>query len=209
MSVIVQFHNIGLLRVCTFAVLLGALTACEISYKRGASPSTMASDEQACRAKHSTTPSYQSCMKDRGWFISTADPTPRLAALASKEDKNISVTALKREFRADFADIDPPTTENTQTAKQVNPEQHKEPMAADVESSPTNSPDPNTPSTTAEERQRFVKVSSWWKFGGSAQQLATDQQKCHTAIGENESADPLLISKTMYQCMRKLGWFGI
>ena len=208
MNAMVHRHKLAALRICAFAAVLGALTACEISYKRGASPSTMVSDEQACRAKHETTAAYQSCMKALGWFISTADPTPGLAALTSKDDEDISIAALKREIQGESADVNSPATENTQSAKPSKAEPQRRPSVATIEPTPITSVPQNTPSA-ADDSEQPIKVSSWWKFGGSPQQLASDQQKCRAAVGENESADTLLISKTMYKCMRKLGWFGI
>ena len=76
-------------RFWCLAVLLYPLLGCEISYKRGASPSTMASDEKTCRSKHETTAAYQNCMKELGWFISTADPSPQIAALRSENKRDL------------------------------------------------------------------------------------------------------------------------
>ena len=198
-----------ILRASACLVILAALCACEISYKRGASPTAMASDEQSCRAENDSSEAYRDCMKDLGWFISSADPMPQLVALANKDDADISVAELQRELKVEPKASGESSLKSDKASKILTPTPKENVNANSVKAPQESIPaEKNLPASEAPSEQT-MKVSSWWKFGGSPQQLASDQQKCRAALGEENAEDGLLVSGTMYQCMRKLGWFGI
>ncbi|MEM7466089.1 MAG: hypothetical protein AAF387_04320 [Pseudomonadota bacterium] len=90
--------TLGYRTIAVYLVLL-LLSACEVTYKRGAVPTSMAADEQQCKSKHSEYAAYRECMVALGWFVSSADPTPQLAALTKKGRKDLSVEALKEELK--------------------------------------------------------------------------------------------------------------
>lgn len=196
-----------LARFCCFAILLYPLLGCEISYKRGASPSTMASDEKACRSKHDTTAAYQNCMKELGWFISTADPSPQFAALRSENKRDLSVEELKNEMQSETKSAAPIIEQEAKTLAVKKPT-----ATSDSPQALPSQPEPATAPPVEQKAERLkkpTKISSWWKFGGSAQQLDSDQEKCRAALDEPVGDDKLTVSNAMYVCMRKLGWFGI
>ena len=198
-----------ILRATVCMVTLAALCACEISYKRGASPTAMAEDEQSCRTENDSSEAYQNCMKNLGWFISSADPMPQLAALANNKEADISVAELQRELKVAPAASGEPSFKSDKASKALMPAPQKNGDANSVKAPQESSPAENNRPVREAQSQPAMKVSSWWKFGGSPQQLASDQQKCRAALGEENAGDGLLVSGTMYQCMRKLGWFGI
>ena len=197
------------LRASLSVVIFAALCACEISYKRGASPTAMVNDEQRCRAKHDSSEAYQNCMKDLGWFISSADPMPQLAALTDQDDADISITELQQALKAELTPSGKSSLGPDKTPKTLTPAPQKNVTANSVEAPQKSNPAENNRPAIEAPSEQAMKVSSWWKFGGSPQQLASDQQKCRAALGEENSEDELLVSATMYKCMRKLGWFGI
>ena len=198
-----------MLRASVCMVILAALCACEISYKRGASPTAMASDEQSCRAENDSSEAYRDCMKDLGWFISSADPMPQLVALANKNDTDISIAELQQELKVEPKASVEPSLKSDKVRNTLTPAAQKNVIANSVEAPQKSIPIEKNPSVSESPSEQTMKVSSWWKFGGSPQQLASDQQKCRAALGEETAGDGLLVSGTMYQCMRKLGWFGI
>ena len=71
MTVSDQVSVAGFLVAMSLALLLGCSS---VTFKRGASPTTMADDERACRAENgSEKAAYRTCMRDRGWFIAYLD----------------------------------------------------------------------------------------------------------------------------------------
>lgn len=68
----------------------------------------------------------------------------------------------------------------------------------------------NAPKKPADPLDVF-KISSWWKMGGSTDQLNGALNACVATLGESHRPDPLAQRATrgLLLCMRQSGWYGL
>jgi len=73
--------------------------------------------------------------------------------------------------------------------------------------SPTATPRPSTPPVP----RGPVRVSSWWKFGGTAGEFTAAREACLATLQEPHSANvnENVASLALVACLRRAGWVGI
>jgi len=64
---------------------------------------------------------------------------------------------------------------------------------------------------SAEPHVQNSNVTSWWKFGGSSEQLARDQNTCLGKLEKNSPHDDIVweASAELQKCMRDRGWRSV
>lgn len=67
-SNVLRWVALAALLVLSAVVLAGCAGA---TFKRGASPDSIAADERACREKTATDEEYADCMRERGYVVSS------------------------------------------------------------------------------------------------------------------------------------------
>jgi len=165
-------------------VLLGGCA--DASFKMGADATQLRADRKACEASSDV----NACMEGKGW-----------SSLAFKKDSASSEV-----------------TEESPALAQAQP---REPDQAAVASSPTVLPSPATsevkdfrvahgkppkPRAAAKDPMTLVKVTSWWKLGGSKPQ--DDIKACVAALGSQHAPDYIAqtVTQGLISCMAKAGW---
>ncbi|MDI1309354.1 MAG: hypothetical protein PSV17_07960 [Methylotenera sp.] len=168
------------------SVLLTALllSACsEIAYKRGATASDLAAMKKNCTAKDSTKEAIAKCMADNGWTIQNLDGEETIASMQNEPDPVIEATE-----NADNRQIGKPVvaTKTTSTEKSFSQKKLTDPMD-------------------------MFQISSWWKLGGSPDNLKSSIQECVNSLGE--AHEPGIQSKKVTRglllCMQKKDWHGL
>lgn len=173
--------------VFAVAVILVAISISgyEVSYKRGASPSTMSADETMCRDAAVSDDSYRSCMREHGWFVADepVDPSRVIATGPTAVDKKA------------FFTVDKATVVDS--------------GEADTASSSAE-PDGDESAVAQTESNEPISVSSWWKLAAPPNGLDRDIKACVQELGQahRPAAGATKVSPQMYQCLRASAWFG-
>lgn len=206
-------------------VIASALVAgcSSVTFKRGATPTTMATDERRCRKENPADGAFRACMRDQGWFVAGgADATPTPAS--DRTGEHTSPLARVIDFSAPIpaAPAQAPTPATTPTmstqsqapatspaATTATPRQRQLPVAAVVSapSSPAAAPEP-APTAT---EPALIGVASWWKFGGTAGGLDADIAACTRKLGNAHRPAPAatLVTREMGACLREHGWYAL
>lgn len=208
-------------------VIASALAAgcTSVTFKRGATPTTMAADESRCRKADPADTAFRACMRDKGWFVAGgSDGGSSPAAPSDRAGEHTSAMAKVIDFSAPIpaaqAQAPAPVTSpamSTQSqapatspaATTATPRQRPSPVAAVVSapSSPAATPDP-APSAT---EPTLIGVASWWKFGGTAGGLDADIATCTQKLGNGHRPAPAatLVTREMGACLREHGWYAL
>lgn len=203
------------------AVLLAMGSGCtSVTFKRGASPTTMAADETACREDNATEDTYRSCMRDNGWFVagggnttaqSATSQSGRAGTGSSPASKVIdfSLPVTEPEDRAAQRSVtQPPSPVTSSVATSTTP-----PASSSIDPSPSKLPPVSESSGAVAlvDEGLLVGVASWWKFGGTAAGLDADIDDCTGELGDNHRPAPAatLVSRAMGGCLRERGWYAI
>jgi len=165
------------------SMLLGLSAGCaSLTFKRGASPEALRSDERACRAESSDDAGYGECMRDRGAFVAGA------AGMAPGGDG-----APKA--------VEPPRGDPMHG---VEPAPAMEQQAAPAIAPPTDSEEPLDPLA-------LVTISSWWKLGASGDALDGAIDTCASELGETHrpAKGAANVTVGLRECLRKAGWYPL
>jgi hypothetical protein len=169
---------------------LSLLSACgQISYKQGGSTQDLKVVERQCRAHSTDESGYKSCMKDKGWstmddFSVEADKTRASSAPSPAENS----PALMQETGKTQAPAAMPMTDMPMNG------------AAD-QRPPQPTPAPSVPAG-------MVKVASWWKLGGTADDLNDALLACNVP-SDNGGVTARIVPKAILGCMKQHGWRAI
>lgn len=208
-------------------VIASALTAgcASVTFKRGATPSTMAADESRCRKADPADSAFRACMRDKGWFVAGgADAATSTGAFPDRAGEHTSPMAKVIDFSAPTAAARaqapaPATTPTLSTQSQApatspaattaTPRQRQLPVAAVVSapSSPAAAPEP----APIAAEPTLIGVASWWKFGGTAGGLDADIAACTHKLGNGHRPAPAatLVTREMGECLREHGWYAL
>ena len=188
--------------------VLGGVTACgEVTFKRGAGPDAMQASEQSCRAKTSDVDAYAGCLRAAGYTY--AKPSETDALFVDEKDEPAA-----DESAAALAD-----TAGTETI----PHQPPADVAALNHAAPTVSVEPSdragqSQPTSAKAKTKLiadplaeVSVASWWKLGGTARGLESDQGLCAGTLGHAHRVAPnaKVVTIGMLRCLKDNGWFAV
>jgi hypothetical protein len=207
------------------AVLLLAATlagcGATFSFKPGAGPDRMSSDEHQCGQAGDE--GFVECMRSLGWYVSdgeigsapTVTPIVAAAEVPSAAPPAVTPAALK---------VAPPTVAAPSPAAE--PERAiavEAPVAtppAAVEASAAPSPLPTAthivpapavqaPGPGGETLPR-VRVGSWWKFGGSAAALDASVAACVAKLGPPHQPDrgAIVVTVALRDCLKAEGWYA-
>ena len=167
------------------------LTSCgEVSFKRGAGPDQYARDKSLCQKSNTQVDQVQKCMEDSGWSVAKLDKIDLdLVAVAHPEDNQRTV--IKK-------DEDNSKSETVKTNPEINQPKSKE---------------SSTSLSNKEETivNKNFKISSWWKMGGSDDQLKVGIKSCSEELNETPIVDSnfKIYSRDFLICMKKFGWSGL
>ncbi|MDI1298465.1 hypothetical protein [Methylotenera sp.] len=163
------------------------LSACgELAYKRGATANDLASMKKTCATKDSAKEAVAKCMSDNGWTVQNLDVADPIASMQSEADPVIEATEDK---------------DNRQTAK---PQLVSKPNTTNTENSVPQESKPADPMDT-------FKISSWWKLGGSPDNLKSSIQECVKSVGEahEPNVQSKKVTRGLLLCMQKKDWHGL
>ena len=163
------------------------MAGCNIWIKRGAGADQLTVDQAECAAQaggDAAGPGYLECMQGRGWY---------------HQDKSLEpVGAEPRVWPKPLpSDSAPPVPHEPRTGEPPGHEKGS-PPADSAEEAPE------------VEIRRGYDVGSWWKIGGTTEQLHQDQQACLSELGSAGSSSGLQWSATpeFVHCMKQKGWYG-
>lgn len=177
------------------AAMLGvtlSIAGCgEMVFKRGADPGAMAATQAECRAASGVEAAYLACMEREGFlvkgsqdsvFVDGVLPQPGAGAVTSETPAGGSPDAATPAAQVVTSSASAPA-----------------PASLAVAAPP--------PSNDPLER---VAVGSWWKMGGTAEQLADAQAKCVETLGSGHRPAPegIEVTRAMVDCLRGAGWRG-
>lgn len=188
--------------VCCAAILIVSICTggcASYSFKRGASPDSMAADELVCRAPQED---FHSCMRDRGWFIASdlddQKPTAPMSDSSVTATESSSAATLTASVHAAA-----PTLDVVATADPIAPAANRARLKQiqSVEALRTDTSDPLTP----------LAVGSWWKFGGNPSGLESDTIACIGKLGNAHRPEPAatVVTQGMHSCLKENGWYAI
>lgn len=201
-----------LLDVVFVATMVGVVAGCAtVSFKRGAGPESMSVDEKACRASTSDEDGFLQCMRDRGWYIAVTKPAPgggleveEPTGLAPAEPVTPALAAVVPTPKATQAVAAPTTIAPTPasidpaaaTPVAVVPAPASIGAAAVAPAAPDSLP--------------RVRVSSWWKLGGTAADLDRSIAACVAQLGEphKPDANATVVTVALQSCLRQAGWYS-
>jgi len=170
--------------VFSFAILFG-VSGCKYWYKPGGTAAELQRDEDSCRVRsgaENSTPEFVDCMHAR-----SQPDNPAPAARASAQSDQAKTVPVQTDTSTRPARSKPSRPENVPEVVPIPAEQSAEPHI---------------------ENQN---VSSWWKFGGSPEQLAQDQDICLGKFDKNPSGDGIAweASAELQNCMKGRGWRAV
>lgn len=202
--------------ILAIVALLLASGCATVTFKRGAGPGSMRSDEDACRATSTDETAYTECLRERGWFVagkaagaetpaSEPETAAEPAAAASSNRASAPATAP-----AEAPRLTPPaeTPRPAPIAAPPAPAPASAPKAAPaaaVKASAT-----TAPPTPADPLSK-VGVGSWWKLGGTAADLDRAIATCVDTLGEAHRPSPAatLVTVGLRDCLRSAKWFPV
>lgn len=174
------------------ATLLGValcLAGCgEMVFKRGADPGTMAAAQADCRAAGDA--AYVACMEGKGFLVKGSQDSVFVEGVLPGPVAGAAAPA--------------PAAGTTPAVSAVAPSAGAAPATA-----------PGTPAMpamapAAVDPLERVPVGSWWKLGGTPDQLAAAQAKCVESLGpaHRPAPDSNEVTRAMVDCLRGEGWRG-
>lgn len=216
-------NGTGYWRVACLSATL-ALTGCgEMVFKRGADPGSMASAQSACRADTQDETAYVACMRDKGYLVKGSQDSVFVDndGASGSGGKSLGdalfVPGTAGATAAAAAKSAPPAAAVSAPAAApapVNsaPAAGSAPAAASaaVTSAPAPVPTPAAAPVTLDPLEQ-VDVASWWKLGGSPDQLKAAQDRCVATLGNGHRPDPAgtKVTRAMIGCLKEAGWRGI
>lgn len=164
-----------------------ALAGCgEMVFKRGADPGAMAVAQTDCRAAGDGEAAYVACMEGKGFLVKGSQDSVFAEGLRPTPGG----AAATPTSVAPVAAV-PGGGTATGTAGVVSPARAQAPQAVDP--------------------LERVKVASWWKLGGTPDQLAAAQAQCGETLGvaHRPATDGNEVTRAMVDCLRAAGWRGL
>jgi len=176
------------------AALLGvaiSLAGCgEMVFKRGADPGAMAAAQADCRATGAGDASYVACMEGKGFLVKGSQDSVFVAGVLPGPVVGATAPA--------------PAAGPTPGASAVAP------LAGAASGSAPGTPVLPAMAPAAVDPLERVPVGSWWKLGGTPDQLAAAQAKCVGTLGSahRPAPDSNEVTRAMVDCLRGEGWRG-
>lgn len=197
------------------ALSLLSLAGCAtISFKPGASSSSMSADEQSCRKQNPDEAAYVACMRERGWYIAGKESNEAKAEEKKEADEEpepaASPTPTSRREVAPAPVATVPLSASP-TVQPTTAEAPRVPAAAAPEPAVTRPPETAVPEAAATpDPLTLVHVTSWWKFGAGPGDLAPAIDACVAKLGPEHrpNAAATEVTVALRQCMRDQWWFS-
>ncbi len=189
-------NGTGYFRVACLSATL-AITGCgEMVFKRGADPGSMASAQSACRADTQDETAYVACMQSKGYLVKGSQDS----VFVDNDETAGGVGKSLGDALFVPAKSAPPAAAVPAPAA----------APAAVQSAPAAVPAPAAPPVTLDPLEQ-VDVASWWKLGGSPDQLKAAQDRCVATLGNAHRPDPAgtKVTRAMIGCLKEAGWRGI
>jgi len=214
---------IGLVTVVIACTFTAGCTS--VTFKRGATPTTMAADESRCRNADPADAAFRACMRDKGWFVAGgSDAATSTDGFPDRAGEHTSPLAKVIDFSAPIPAAEtqapaPATTPTMSTQSQApatspaattaTPRQRPLPVAAVVSAPSAPAAAPAAAPITTE--PTLIGVASWWKFGGTAGGLDADIAACTHKLGNGHRPAPAatLVTREMGACLREHGWYAL
>jgi hypothetical protein len=198
-------------------VVLALLSGCAtFSFKPGAGPDRMATDEHSCGQAGSE--GFEDCMRNLGWYISDgtvgSPPLPAGATpitVAEAEAAPTAAAAVPAAPKATVASV--PVVATPAAHVTAVPTPTAVPAAAappPTAPAPAVVPAASLPSSVpGSEELPKVQIGSWWKLGGSAAGLDSSIKACVAKLGAPHQPTPsaTVVTIAMRDCLRADGWY--
>ncbi len=225
------------------AVLLSGCAT--VTFKAGATPTTMADDEKTCREGEVDDAAFVQCMRKKGWYVAggaseAAAAEMRAAAAEKAAPPSVAAPVVAAAAvatappAASEAPRAVPTSSPTPTVAgtaAATPEPTAAPSLAMPPAAPAQDVRPESPGLFSgsgapapipvaevpvsamppgSESLPRVRVSSWWKLGGSAAGLQKSVDTCIDKLGPPHRPDPgvIFVTAAMRDCLRSEGWYS-
>lgn len=192
-------------------LLASLLVGCqEVSFKAGATPGDFSAARARCQRDDAT--AYAACMRELGYFVAT----PGSGGLLGAQDD------FEAAYAADLAEQERDADADSDEADVTPVQAATAPDAAVVETGPAaagaptaapgasaSGPDPRPRPKSAPPGP--VAIGSWWKLGGSTDELARVRAACEareppgTVLSDGDAR----VTWSLRRCMRAQGWVGI
>jgi hypothetical protein len=199
--------------VLSSLVTVAALGCGSIAFKTGGTAGDYQTAADRCRKEgRGESPAFERCMDDQGWVAKrlgapaaasapAENPSPRspagpAAASAAKANAPVENPSP----RSPAAPAAPSAAKENVAAESQPPGSEPAPAAGDVVPSPQRSAPPSA--------EPPIGVKNWFKFGGTADELAAAKARCATKVGATDRPDPEadVFTGAMLDCLRDEGW---
>jgi hypothetical protein len=174
-------------RLSTLLAMIFLISGCgELAYKSGASGNDLANDRAACKSQDPTPASVEKCLTNKGWTVQRLDKLEPTDA-----DPVIEATVIPSNRRIENIGAYPSVAQN-----------------------PTGNSTPDTtsipPKKVPDLLDKFT-VNSWWKKGGSANDLQEAMNACAATLGDAHAPDATKqhVTRGLLLCMKEKGWSGL
>ena len=214
--------------VAAAAIAIALMSGCtSVTFKPGATPTTMASDESICHKAHPGASAFRTCMREKGWFVagssSDSGADPAGAPMSDRAGTQASPLAKVIDFNAPPATDTRPVNPATTPEGPAMPTQSQAPATSSVATTATPRQRPSSaaavvsaPSSASgapagADEAALIGVASWWKLGGTPGGLDGDVAACATKLGDVHRPAPAAtrVTRAMGACLRERGWYAI
>lgn len=198
-------------RTLTIGIISLLLANCggQISYKQGATPRDLEMAKKTCQSQGSSSPTdIALCLENSGWHVSQLDDMDLFAEASATDnrqartgddetsnDENGAFVMVKKEAEASKQMEEKLDTKTT-------------PDADKVADSSDQTAEKSTKTTASKDPLKIYKISSWWKFGGSATMLERQTNTCVAELGmaHKPNYKTQEVTRGLVVCMYKKGW---
>lgn len=179
------------------------LSACggEFSYKSGASVRDLEQTKKACSAS-GYEEAQLACIRGQGWTITKLDDMDLFAqATVTENQPHARPESSQPVSKADDTSRVFPESKAQEAEKD-------QPAQTDNSAAGTTINQKITPTVN---ENTIYEISSWWKFGGSAEMMKTDMNTCVASLGEAHKPNPVAqtYTRAFVVCMFQKGWKGL
>lgn len=198
-----------------YLIMLLHLSSCgELSYKRGAGPTTLESDKKICISQSSA--NLENCLASKGWTSKNLSELSFFEELQLQNPSSINLDKIE----VSDGKLVPQTagTENRHSSKNVDIENainvDKPQLAVQQASNVASKPISTAKLETVEHIPKLVSpthiytVSSWWKLGTKSDAFYLDASECNAKLGASHSPNHAQQKYTagFLVCMRDKKW---
>jgi len=179
------------------------LSACggEFSYKSGASVRDLEQTKKACSTSGGEE-AQLACIRAQGWTITKLDDMDLFAQATVTENQPHAKPESSQAANKPDNTLSVLSESKTQEAENVQQEQANNSAAGTTT---------NQKITPTVNENTIYEISSWWKFGASAEMMKADMNTCVASLGDAHKPNPVAqtYTRAFVVCMFQKGWKGL